>query len=164
MALAGLITLIATLMWNRFVGVYKKAQQSIRMTLTQPIVHHHHPEPEEPKPIPPLLHEAVLQTVTLLENSAASGKLIRELELRTKTGASIVGIERDAESLVNPGPDEELKSGDKVLILGTQDHLQKAADFLVSIAVVEEKKPKRRLRKKTTTTRRKPFTRTKSAA
>ncbi len=159
MALAGVILLIATLMWNRFVGVYKKAQMSIRETLSQPIVHHHHHEPEEPKPIPPLLHEAVLQTVTLLETSAANGKLIRELELRTKTGASIVGIERENESLVNPGPDEELKFGDKVLILGTAEHLQKAGEFLINPPAVEEvKKPKRRFRKKSTTTRKKSTT------
>ena len=52
--------------------------------------------------------------------SAAARKLIRELQLRSHTGASIIGIERSGASLVNPGPDEELQPGDQVLLLGTR--------------------------------------------
>ena len=57
----------------------------------------------------------------------AAGKLIGELELRTRTGASIVGIERNGgERIINPGPDEELQSGDQVLLLGTRAQLDSA--------------------------------------
>ena len=47
-------------------------------------------------------------------------------ELRTRTGASIVGIERSGANIINPGPDEELQSGDQVLLLGTKDQLNAA--------------------------------------
>jgi len=48
------------------------------------------------------------------------------LQLRTRTGASIVGIERNGASLINPGPDEELQSGDQVLLLGDLAQLDAA--------------------------------------
>ncbi|MBK6539657.1 MAG: hypothetical protein IPG09_18530 [Ignavibacteria bacterium] len=37
-----------------------------------------------------------------------SHKLISELRLRSITGATIIGIERDGKSIVNPEADEEL--------------------------------------------------------
>jgi monovalent cation:H+ antiporter-2, CPA2 family len=76
--------------------------------------------------LPSLLREADLETVSIAANSPAVGKLIRELELRTRTGASIVGIERGGANLINPGPDEELQSGDQILLLGTPDQLTAA--------------------------------------
>jgi CPA2 family monovalent cation:H+ antiporter-2 len=69
--------------------------------------------------------------VTVPPGSAGAGKLIRELALRTQTGASIVGIERDGASVINPGPDEELMAGDRVLILGTEAQLVAARMALV---------------------------------
>jgi CPA2 family monovalent cation:H+ antiporter-2 len=76
-----------------------------------------------PVALPPLLREADLATVTLAADSPAVGKLIRELELRTRTGASIVGIERGGTNLINPGPDEELSAGSQILLLGTPAQL-----------------------------------------
>ena len=77
-----------------------------------------------------LLKEADLESVTVSANSPAAGKLIRELQLRTVTGASIVGIERNGTSLINPGPDEEMHPGDQVLLLGNRQQLDAArAEF-----------------------------------
>jgi CPA2 family monovalent cation:H+ antiporter-2 len=109
------------------VRFYAKAQIALRETLTE-----FPPEPVEtaPRPMPPILQGAVLRNVTLSETSPAIGKLVRELALRTKTGASIVGIDRNGESIVNPGPDEELASGDDVLLIGTEPQLNDARDLL----------------------------------
>jgi K+:H+ antiporter len=60
----------------------------------------------------------------------AAGKMIAELRVRSQTGASIVGIERDGTSIVNPGPHEELESGDQVLLIGSEDQLQAARELL----------------------------------
>jgi CPA2 family monovalent cation:H+ antiporter-2 len=59
-----------------------------------------------------------------------AGKLIGELRLRSETGASVVGIERDGSSVLNPGPDEELRPGDSVLLLGSSEQLRAAATLL----------------------------------
>ena len=55
----------------------------------------------------------------------AAGRLIGELAWRTRTGVSIVGIQRDGAN-INPGPDEELRAGDEVLLLGSQMSLKSA--------------------------------------
>ena len=67
-----------------------------------------------------------LRVVVVEPASPVAGKLIRELELRSRTGASVVGIERNGENHVNPGPDEELRAGDKLLLLGSADQLTAA--------------------------------------
>jgi CPA2 family monovalent cation:H+ antiporter-2 len=52
--------------------------------------------------------------------------MIVELQLRSETGASVVGIERPEENVVNPAPDEELREGDRVLLVGTRLQLEAA--------------------------------------
>ena len=73
--------------------------------------------PEHPDP-------AVEQLVRV---SFARQGLMRHL------GASIVGIERSsAAPIVNPGPDEELLPGDRVLVLGNAEQLAAARRMLAS--------------------------------
>ncbi|WP_343124939.1 cation:proton antiporter regulatory subunit [Verrucomicrobium spinosum] len=66
--------------------------------------------------------------VQVSDDSPVAGKLIAEIQLRTLTGASIVGIERMAEgaNVINPGVSEELKAGDTVLLLGTEGQIVEA--------------------------------------
>jgi monovalent cation:H+ antiporter-2, CPA2 family len=64
--------------------------------------------------------------VTIPAGALVAGKLIREIALRTATGASVVGIERHGANLINPGPDEELHAGDQVLLLGSRAQLDAA--------------------------------------
>ena len=77
-------------------------------------------------PLGGLLRDADLEMHALVAGSPAVGRLIRELQLRRDTGASIVGIDRNGSSIVNPGPDEELQAGDQLLLLGSRDQLEKA--------------------------------------
>lgn len=121
------VALITWLLWRSLIRIYSQAQAALRETLTQPP-----PKREEPPraPLKGMLREANLKTVTLEPGSPATGKLIRELLLRTSTGASIVGIERQGASLVNPGPDEELQAGDQVLLLGSREQLEAAGTVL----------------------------------
>jgi CPA2 family monovalent cation:H+ antiporter-2 len=77
-----------------------------------------------------LLKTAELDSVTISADSPAAGRLIRELRLRTETGATIVGIERAGVTSVNPGPDDELVTGDQVLLLGQRGQLDRARSVL----------------------------------
>jgi CPA2 family monovalent cation:H+ antiporter-2 len=77
-----------------------------------------------------LLEKGQLASVTIAPDSRAAGRLIRELRLRTETGATIVAIERAGVSTVNPDPDEELLASDKILLLGRTDQLEKARTAL----------------------------------
>lgn len=117
--------LIAWLLWRSFVKVYSKAQVALQETLAQqPMVE------QKSSDTLLLLREAGLETVTISTSSAAIGKLIRELQLRTQSGASIVGIERNGQSIINPNPDEEIFVGDQVLLLGNGSQLNAAKAIL----------------------------------
>jgi CPA2 family monovalent cation:H+ antiporter-2 len=115
--------IISWLLRRSFIKVYSKAQVALEETFAQQPL---------PKPghttaaLPPILREANLATIVITANSLAVGKLIHELQLRTQTGASIVGIERSTGSIINPGPDEELQTGDQILLLGNPAQLESA--------------------------------------
>jgi CPA2 family monovalent cation:H+ antiporter-2 len=125
--LLAIVALITWRLWRSFIKVYSKAQVALQETFAQT------PErPHEVKPVvlPPVLRDADLETVTLSADSPVAGKLIRELELRTRTGASIIGIERNGANIINPGPDEEIQSSDQLLLLGTREQLDAAKTAL----------------------------------
>ncbi len=65
--------------------------------------------------------EIETEWVRLPEVTPMHGRTIGELEIRTKTGASIVAIVRDEQMIANPGPDERFKAGDLVGVMGTPD-------------------------------------------
>ena len=122
---------IAWLLWRSFIKVYSKAQIALLETFAQaPAPRHDTAQIARPS----LLRDADLETVILAAGSPAIGKLIRELELRTRTGASIVAIERGGVNNVNPGPDEELQVNDQVLLLGSAAQLEKARKHLLGEA------------------------------
>jgi CPA2 family monovalent cation:H+ antiporter-2 len=128
--LLGVAALLTALLWKSSIRIYSRAQVALEETFAHP------PGTEGPavRPIPDLLRDADLDTVTLTGGSNASGKLIRELALRTRCGASVVGIERNGVSIVNPGPDEELQVGDVVLLLGSSAQIGTARVMLVEPA------------------------------
>ena len=129
LVLIALIGAVTVWRWNHFVRMYASAQIALRETLTQ--VHAPPPEPEQRRALP-LLTNAVVESVEIAPGSPAAGRLIRELALRTRTGASAVGIERDGTSIINPGPDEELLPGDRVLLLGERNQLDAARQLLAA--------------------------------
>lgn len=123
-----LIVAAATVLLRRsFIRLYASAQIALRETFAQP------PPPRDhgiEHALSPVLRDAEITSIPIGTHSPSAGKLIRELNLRAKTGASIVGIERAGESLVNPEPDEELRPTDLVLLLGSREQLNAATTLL----------------------------------
>jgi CPA2 family monovalent cation:H+ antiporter-2 len=119
---------ITALLWRDFIRVYSKAQFALEETFSQPPPSRHE---QPPAALAGLLKEAEIVTLTVANGAPCKGKLIRELALRTQTGASIVAIERAGASIVNPGPDEELLAGDQVLLLGKRAQLEGARRYLL---------------------------------
>jgi CPA2 family monovalent cation:H+ antiporter-2 len=124
-ALMVLIALIAWLLRRSFIRVYSKAQAALHETLNQPP-----PPPVEVRTIPSALREAELETFQIPPTSPAAGELIGELRLRTLTGASIVAIERGGQNIINPGPDDELRAGDQIVLFGGRPQLDEAIRLL----------------------------------
>ncbi len=57
--------------------------------------------------------------VRLGQDSPVAGRSLAELAVRTRTGASVVGVLRAAEFTSNVGPDHVLLAGDIVAVIGT---------------------------------------------
>ncbi len=61
------------------------------------------------------------------------GKKISELELRSKFGCSVVGIERQGYMIPLPTPDAVLYPRDRVLLMGTTEQVRAGRDFLARV-------------------------------
>jgi CPA2 family monovalent cation:H+ antiporter-2 len=74
--------------------------------------------------------------VLLSYNSAAIGRTLAQLDLRARSGASVIAIRRDG-ALVQPTGREELKAGDVLALAGTHDAIDSAQALLAADADVE---------------------------
>jgi len=125
--LLAIAALVSWFLRRSFIKVYSKAQVALQETFSQT------PPPKTEtmrETLPTVFRDAALETVTIPAGSSGVGKRIRELQLRSLTGASIVGIERGEQSLVNPDPDEELHVQDRLLLVGTRTQLDAAKILL----------------------------------
>ncbi len=71
-----------------------------------------------------------LSEVRLKPGSHAIGKKIRDLDIRAHTGVSIIAVDRAGQSHFDPVPDFLLMTTDRLVLLGSQEGLQKAAAML----------------------------------
>ena len=123
-----LIAAVAAVLLRRsFTKLYAKAQFALQETLAQPSAHR---RDVVEATLPAMMREAQLGSIQIGESANVAGKMIGEIRVRTNTGASIVGIQRGKENIINPGPDEELCAGDEVLLLGSEEHLNSARALL----------------------------------
>ncbi len=73
---------------------------------------------------------------TLPDLANCQGKSIAQLELRSKTGCTVVGIERQGFMIALPGPESVLYPRDKVLLLGTPEQVKEGKTLLGAVSVV----------------------------
>ncbi|SDL42023.1 transporter, CPA2 family [Geoalkalibacter ferrihydriticus] len=71
-----------------------------------------------------------LGEVRLRPGSQAVGKHIRDLDLRARTGVSIIAVDRAGQSYFDPGSDFLLMAADRLVLLGSHESLDKAARIL----------------------------------
>mgnify|MGYP002526475457 CR=1 FL=1 len=124
LALVVALVVVAWLQRRFLVRVYARAQIALKETFEANELGQAEVEAAD---LPAgLLEAAHLDSVRLAKGSPVIDQRIGELELRANTGVSIVGIERDGERIVNPGPEETLLEGDRLLLLGEDTKLPKA--------------------------------------
>lgn len=63
------------------------------------------------------------------ENSQITGKTIKELSVREKTGATIIAVRRDGDVNINPSPDFTFVPGDIVLYTGNRESMDKLVKY-----------------------------------
>lgn len=68
--------------------------------------------------------------VTVSELSNANGRSVAQLMLWQKTGATLIAIRRGTEVLISPGSGAILQGGDKLVVIGSGNILEKVAAVL----------------------------------
>ena len=58
------------------------------------------------------------------------GKTLADTQLRKKTGAVIVAIDRKGKNLVSPGPETVLVAGDQLFVFGEKEQIRLADEYL----------------------------------
>jgi CPA2 family monovalent cation:H+ antiporter-2 len=71
-----------------------------------------------------------LDEVMLPLQTEHSGRRIADLGIRSRLGCSIVAIDRQGSLIANPSAQERLYAGDKLLLLGSEEQLGQAEEFL----------------------------------
>lgn len=64
------------------------------------------------------------------DDSVAIGSTIGDLELRQRTGVTIVAVLREGRTHPSPGPDQRLEAGDTAVVVGLPDQISTASDVL----------------------------------
>ncbi len=77
-----------------------------------------------------VLEAALTQTFMLTPDSPACGRTIRDLDLRARTGATIVAVTRRGSPIPSPSPDLGLEDGDVLVLVGTHQQLDAAKALL----------------------------------
>ncbi len=80
---------------------------------------------------------ATVENIQLQPGSPASGKTLKELDLRHSTGATVIAVARNGEATTNPGPDYQLQTDDILVLLGAHRDLDAAAGLLTQRGKVE---------------------------
>lgn len=72
-----------------------------------------------------------VEELDIAEGCAMAGKTIRESGIRQDSGALILAVEGSGDApLVNPGPDVMLKAGERLVVVGTKDQVDRASELL----------------------------------
>lgn len=67
-----------------------------------------------------------LATVTIADSSPFAGRTLAELGLREELEVLIVGVQRGADQITNPGPDFQVQPGDILYLWGVPGHVEEA--------------------------------------
>lgn len=72
------------------------------------------------------------ETYLIGEQTPAAGHTIRDLKIRSRTGATVIAVRRDGEILPSPDPDFVFKTGDIVYLIGEREKVLKAIELIES--------------------------------
>jgi voltage-gated potassium channel len=67
--------------------------------------------------------EIEVEEIKISPKSTLVGKMLRESQIRSRYGVTVVAIRRERRTISNPGPDERLYGNDVVIVLGTKEQL-----------------------------------------
>jgi len=79
-----------------------------------------------------LLKAGTTETFFVQRDSPAVGQSLKELDLRRKTGATVIAIVRGEKSFTSPSPEIEIKEDDTLVLVASHIDMDRAFEFLSS--------------------------------
>ncbi len=79
-----------------------------------------------------LLRAGTAETFFVFRDSPAAGQSLRGLDLRQKTGATVIAVVRSDQSFASPSPDFRIEEGDILVLVASHQDMEKAFHFLGS--------------------------------
>jgi CPA2 family monovalent cation:H+ antiporter-2 len=76
------------------------------------------------------LHAATTENIKLNEDSPVVGKTLGELDLRGKTGATLIAVVRGEDTKIGPGASYKLQQDDVLILFGTSEKIGQAIKIL----------------------------------
>jgi TrkA domain protein len=77
-----------------------------------------------------VIGELLIDWVTLADDSPVAGRSIQELQVRQRTGMTIVAIVRGREAIPMPEPSEVLAPGDRLVVVGRRQDLPNFTELI----------------------------------
>lgn len=130
LAIGGAVLLAAALLWTRLLRLHSHVEGELRSELRSASTPAGAAGVSLPVLEPSGGWNLEIAEVTLPAQSSFAGRAIREIGLRRDTGCSILILDRGGFSRINPGPDEPLYPGDRLLLLGPPERLPEAERIL----------------------------------
>ncbi len=81
-------------------------------------------KPEQEKLKEVILKNLAIEWFKVDENSPLANKTIAASEIRKKTGVTVISIIRGDQSITNPLPEEVIKPGDIIVVVGTREQIE----------------------------------------
>lgn len=72
----------------------------------------------------------VIDWLPIREDSVFVGRTIGDAQIRTRTGVSVVAIVRGDNAVPAPGPEQDLTSGDYLVVVGTARGVEQVVELL----------------------------------
>jgi monovalent cation:H+ antiporter-2, CPA2 family len=87
---------------------------------------------ESTRRIAQILRAGTTETFFIEKGSPAEGKTLKGLDLRHKTGATIIAVLREEKSIVSPPPELKIQEGDILVLVASHRDMDRAFHFLGS--------------------------------
>lgn len=71
-----------------------------------------------------MIKSMFIEWVKITPESPAADKTLKESKIKESSGVTIIGIQREKDMIVSPGPEEVLRSGDLLMVVGKRDQLK----------------------------------------
>jgi len=73
--------------------------------------------------------ETSLESLRVEHGAKIANKKVKELRIKEKIGATILAIIRDEKVISNVGPEDEIREGDTVVVIGKRESLDKLEEL-----------------------------------